>query len=147
MMKPAVIVPEDQPLTLANLAPSRRQKRLALAVALSFLAALLISAGQLANVQLGRIDAFVPAYGTSIFVNDLISAVLLFNQYAILRSRALLAISSGYLFTALMVVPWTLTFPGVFAPNGLLARGCKPRIGCTLYATPVFLRSSSPMPS
>ena len=125
MTKPAVIVPEDQPLTLANLPPSRGQKRLALAVALAFLAALFISAGELANIQLGRVDAFVPAYGTSIFVNDLISAVLLFNQFAILRSRALLAISSGYLFTALMVIPWTLTFPGVFAPDGLLGAGLQ----------------------
>jgi hypothetical protein len=125
MIKPDVIVPDDQPLTLANLAPSRQQKRLALAVALSFLAALFISAGELANIQLGRVDAFVPAYGTSIFVNDLISAVLLFNQFAILRSRALLAISSGYLFTALMVIPWTLTFPGVFAPGGLLGAGLQ----------------------
>jgi signal transduction histidine kinase len=125
MMKPAVIVPEDQPLTLANLSPGRPQKRLALAVALAFLGALFISAGELSNIQLGRIDAFVPAYGTAIFVNDLITAVLLFNQFAILRSRALLAISSGYLFTALMVIPWLLTFPGVFAPGGLLGAGLQ----------------------
>jgi signal transduction histidine kinase len=125
MVKLAVIVPEDQPLTLANLSPGRSQKRLALAVALAFLGALFISAGELANIQLGRIDAFVPAYGTAIFVNDLITAVLLFNQFAILRSRALLAISSGYLFTALMVIPWMLTFPGVFTPGGLLGAGLQ----------------------
>src|SRR5882672_6314407 len=125
MMKRAVIVPEDQPLTLANLSPGRPQKRLALAVALAFLGALFISAGELSNIQLGRIDAFVPVYGTAIFVNDLITAVLLFNQFAILRSRALLAISSGYLFAALMVIPWLLTFPGVFAPGGLLGAGLQ----------------------
>jgi hypothetical protein len=125
MMKPAVIVPEDQPFTLANLSPGRKQRRLALAVALAFLGALFISAGTLSNIQLGRIDAFVPAYGTAIFVNDLITAVLLFNQFAILRSRALLAISSGYLFTALMVIPWMLTFPGLFTPGGLLGAGLQ----------------------
>ena len=125
MMKPAVIVPEDQPLTLATLPPGRAQKRLALAVMLAFLGALFILAGALSNIQLGRIDAFVPAYGTAIFVNDLITAVLLFNQFAILRSRALLAISTGYLFAGLMVVPWMLTFPGVFAPGGLLGAGLQ----------------------
>jgi signal transduction histidine kinase len=125
MMKPAVIVPEDEPLTLANLPPGRPQKRLALAVVLVFLGTLFISAGELSNIQLGRIDAFVPAYGTAIVVNDLITAVLLFNQFAILRSRALLAISTGYLFTALMVIPWMLTFPGVFAPGGLLGAGLQ----------------------
>jgi signal transduction histidine kinase len=124
-MTPALLVPDDQPLTLANLAPGRTQKRLALAVTLTFLATLFVSAGELANVQLGRVDAFVPVYGTAIFVNDLITSVLLFNQFALLRSRALLAISSGYFFTALMVIPWTLTFPGVFAPDGLLGAGLQ----------------------
>jgi signal transduction histidine kinase len=123
--KPAVLVTEDQPLTLSNSAPGRSQKRLAVAVLLAFLTALFLSAGGLSNVQLGRVDAFVPVYGTAIFVNDLITSVLLFNQFAILRSRALLAISNAYLFTALMVIPWTLTFPGVFAPGGLLGAGLQ----------------------
>lgn len=125
MMKPAIIVPEDQPFTLASLSPSRQQRRLALAVVLAFLGALFILAGELSSIQWGRIDAFVPAYGTAIFVNDLITAVLLFNQFAILRSRALLAISTGYLFTALMVIPWMLTFPGAFTPDGLLGAGLQ----------------------
>jgi signal transduction histidine kinase len=125
MTKPAVLVPADQPLTLANVAPGRPQKRLALAVALAFLVALILSAGELSNIQLRRIDPFVPIYGTAIFVNDLITAVLLFNQFAVLRSRALLAISTGYFFTALMVIPWMLTFPGVFAPTGLLGAGLQ----------------------
>jgi hypothetical protein len=75
MMKPAVIVPEDQPLTLSTLPPGRAQKRLALAVVLASLVAFSITAGPLSTFQLGRIDAFVPAYGTAIFVNDLITAV------------------------------------------------------------------------
>jgi signal transduction histidine kinase len=125
MMKQAVIVQGDQSFTLANLSPSRAQKRLALAVVLALLIAFFILAGPLSKIQLGRIDAFVPAYGTAIFVNDLITAVLLFNQFAVLRSRALLVIASGYLFTALMVIPWMLTFPGVFAPGGLLGAGLQ----------------------
>jgi signal transduction histidine kinase len=125
MMKPGVIVPEDQPFTLANSSPGRLQKRLALAIVLVFLGALFIMAGELSNIQWGRLNAFVPAYGTAIFVNDLITSVLLFNQFAILRSRALLAISTGYLFTALMVIPWMLTFPGAFTPNGLLGAGLQ----------------------
>jgi signal transduction histidine kinase len=125
MMKSAVIVPEDQPLTLSTLPPGRVQRRLALAVVLTSLVAFSITAGPLATFQLGRIDAFVPAYGTAIFVNDLITAVLLFNQFAILRSRAILAIASGYLFSGLIVIPWLLTFPGVFTPSGLLGAGLQ----------------------
>jgi signal transduction histidine kinase len=125
MMKQAVIFQEDQPFTLASLSPGRSQKRLALAVILALLGALFVTAGQLSAIQLERIDAFVPAYGTAVFVNDLITAVLLFNQFSILRSRALLAISTGYLCMALMVIPWVLTFPGVFAPGGLLGAGLQ----------------------
>ncbi|SDT54647.1 MASE4 domain-containing protein [Bradyrhizobium canariense] len=124
MIKQAIIVQEDQPFTLASLSPSRPQRRLVLLVALA-LGALFIMAVQHSHIQLGRIDAFVPAYGTAIFVNDLITSVLLFNQFAILRSRALLAISNGYLFMALMVIPWMLTFPGLFTPNGLLGAGLQ----------------------
>src|SRR6266481_3900340 len=50
---------------------------------------------------------------------------MLFAQFAILRSHALLAISSGYLFTALILIPWVLTFPGLFAPGGLLGAGLQ----------------------
>jgi signal transduction histidine kinase len=121
----AVIVREDQPLTLATLPPSRAQRRLALGVVLASLVAFSIMAGPLSTFQLRRIDAFVPAYGTAIFVNDLITAVLLFNQFAILRSRASLAIANGYLFAGLMVIPWLLTFPGVFTPGGLLGAGLQ----------------------
>src|SRR5262249_25287071 len=81
MMKPPVIVPEDQPLTLATLPPGRAQRRAALAVVLILLlGAVFILAGELSNIQLKRIDAFVPAYGTAMLVNDMITAVLLFNQ-------------------------------------------------------------------
>src|SRR5262249_28169412 len=97
----------------------------ALAVVLALLVAFFIAAGPLSTFQPGRIDAFVPAYGTAVFVNDLITAVLLFAQFSILRSRALLAIASGYLYTALIVIPWVLTFPGVFTPGGLLGAGLQ----------------------
>ena len=40
--------------------------------------------------------------------------------FLIYNSRALLALASGYLFTALIVIPHVLTFPGAFSPTGLL---------------------------
>src|SRR6185369_5319462 len=42
------------------------------------------------------------------------TAILLFAQFSILRSRAILLIASGYLFTALILVPYAVTFPGLF---------------------------------
>ncbi|MEA2913769.1 MAG: hypothetical protein QOJ15_5850, partial [Bradyrhizobium sp.] len=117
--------PQEQHFILSSLSPGRAQRRLALAVLLTLLVAFLITDGLLSTVQLGRIDAFVPAYATAMFVNDLITAVLLFAQFSILRSRALLAIASGYLYTALIVIPWMLSFPGVFTPGGLLGAGLQ----------------------
>jgi signal transduction histidine kinase len=110
---------------LSSLSPGRAQERLALAVVLALAIVFFITAGPLSTMQLGEIDAFVPAYATAMFVVDSITAVLLFAQFSILRSRALLVIASGYLFTALMVIPWMLTFPGVFAPGGLLGAGLQ----------------------
>jgi signal transduction histidine kinase len=125
MVKTSAVVPEEQHFILASLAPRQAQRRLAVAVVLALLAALFITAGPLSTIHLGRIDAFVPAYATAVFVNDSITAVLLFAQFSILRSRALLVIASGYLFTALVVIPWLLTFPGVFTPGGLLGAGLQ----------------------
>jgi signal transduction histidine kinase len=126
MVKTAPVVPEEQHFLLSSLSPGRAQRRLALAVVLALLVVFfIIEVGPLSTIQLGRIDAFVPAYATAMFVTDSITAVLLFAQFSILRSPALLAIASGYLFTALMLIPWMLTFPGVFTPGGLLGAGLQ----------------------
>jgi signal transduction histidine kinase len=119
MAKTAAAVPEEQHFILSTLSPSLAQRRLALVVVLALVAAFVITAGPLSTIQLGRIDAFIPAYAAAMFVIDSITAVLLFAQFSILRSCALLVIASGYLFTALILIPWMLTFPGVFAPTGV----------------------------
>ena len=97
-------VPEGQHFILSRVSPGPAQRRLALAVVLALLVAFAIAAGPLSTIQVTRIDAFVPIYATAMLVSDSITAVLLFAQFSILRSRALLVIASGYLFTALMVV-------------------------------------------
>jgi PAS domain S-box-containing protein len=124
-MKTTAAAPGEHDFMLSSLSPSLAQKRLAIGLVLVLLVAFLLIAGPLSSVQLARIDAFVPAYASAMFVNDSITAVLLFAQFSILRSRALLAIASGYVFTALMLVPWMLTFPGVFASSGLLGAGLQ----------------------
>jgi signal transduction histidine kinase len=121
MQKPVAVHPEEQHFSLTNSPPGPAQKRLALVVVLGLLAVfVLIMAGPLSSIQTGRIDAFIPIYLTAMFVNDSITAILLYAQFSILRSRATLVIASGYLFTALMLIPCILTFPGVFKPGGLI---------------------------
>lgn len=85
--------------------------------------AIFLAAVPFAKVPLAQVWAFIPSYESAIVINDLITAVLLFGQFNILRSRALLVLASGYLFTACMAVPHALTFPGLVAPTGLLGAG------------------------
>jgi Membrane-associated sensor, integral membrane domain len=119
----APTVPEEHRFILSALSPSLAQRRLALAVIIALVLAFLIMVGPLSTFQPGRIDAFIPTCATALFVTDLITAVLLFAQFSIVRSRALAVLASEYLFAALIVIPWMLTFPGVFAPGGLLGAG------------------------
>ena len=47
---------------------------------------------------------------------DAITAILLFTQFAILRSSALLVMAIGYAYAALILIPYLLTFPELFGP-------------------------------
>ena len=123
--KTAPMASDERDFMLSSLAPSRAQKRLAFAVVLVLLVAFFVTTAFLSRIKVPRIVPFVPMYAATMFVNDSITAILLFAQFSILRSRALLAISGGYLFTALMLIPWMLTFPGVFTPGGLLGAGLQ----------------------
>ena len=85
-------------------------------------AALFAIAVPFAGVPLAPVPAFVASYQSALAINDIITAVLLLSQFAILRSRALLFLASGYLFTAAAAVVHALTFPGLFTPAGLFER-------------------------
>jgi signal transduction histidine kinase len=113
-------VPEDQYFVLSNLPPSPGQKRLALGIVLGLMVTLYLVVGLFGGIQLGTIYSFVAVYTTGMFVTDSITAILLYAQFSILRSRAILVIASGYLFTAFLIVPYVLAFPDVLAPNGLV---------------------------
>jgi signal transduction histidine kinase len=117
----AVTVPEEDFFVLSSLSPSRTQKRLALFVVLSILAVyVFIVSGLSSSIRLVEVAPFTPIYATAMFVSDLVTAMLLFAQFSIVRSRATLIIASGYLFTTLILIPWFLTIPGAFAADGLI---------------------------
>jgi signal transduction histidine kinase len=118
----AHIYTNEGPLFLSTLTADRGERRLALGVVLVSVF-LFILAVPFAKVQLTPVQAFIPIYESVLVINDLITAVLLFGQFHILRSRALLVLACGYLFTAFLTVAHALTFPGLFAPTGLLGAG------------------------
>jgi signal transduction histidine kinase len=115
---------EERLILPVTLPPDGRQKRLAFIVALlvpvPFIA--IIPIGQ---IQLPRIDSYIPVVDTVMLINDSIAATLLLDQFSIMRSPSLLALAGGFLFTAFLIVPHALTFPGAFAPNGLLGAGLQ----------------------
>jgi signal transduction histidine kinase len=107
----------ERPVLLSALPPTRRQERLALALAVLLFAALLATLPY-GNREMPRSDAFIPIVDTILFLSDLITAVLLYAQFSVLRSPGLLALATGYLYTAIIIVPHLVTFPGVFAVSG-----------------------------
>ncbi len=115
---------------LSSSPPDERERATALVIAVASVLTL-AGAAPFARVQLPEVTAFIPAYQAALLITDLITAVLLYGQFARARSFALLALASGYLFDALMIVPHTLSFPGVFAATGLLGAG--PQTTAWLY--------------
>lgn len=111
-------------LGLIKLQPSSRQNRVALA-AVAALAVAVAAVAPFAATPLPRSAAFIPFLNATILVTDLITAILLFVQFSISRLRGLLVLSGGYLFTALIVIPHALTFPGAFSETGLLGAGVQ----------------------
>lgn len=111
-----------RPKLLSTLPATREQRRFAGAV-VALSGVFFLIAAPIAKWPLPQVWAFIPIYQSIVVVNDLITALLLFGQFRMLRSRALLLLASGYLFTGFMAVAHALTFPGLFAPTGLLHAG------------------------
>lgn len=107
---------------LSGQVPGHRTYRMARVVVLSSLLFFVVIA-PFASVPLVQLPAFIPIYESVLIANDLITAVLLFGQCVITRSRALLMLAGGYLFTATTASGHLLSFPGLFAPSGLLGSG------------------------
>jgi hypothetical protein len=117
-------VAQSQTPLISSAPPSRVQKRAAFVTAMLLLV-VFFSVLPFAHVRLERLDVFLPIVATILFLTDLISATLLYAHFAILRSWSLRLLAGGYLFCALIIVPYALTFPGAFAPNGLLHAGLQ----------------------
>ena len=99
-----------------------RERRFALAAVLASLL-FFCAALPFAKIPLAQVPAFVAACGSALVICDLITAVLLFGRYTVLRAPALLVLAGGYLFCALIAVSHALTYPNLFSPAGLLGAG------------------------
>lgn len=102
--------------------PAQRLIALALAVFITLVA--------LATMPYARtpgpvIAAFIPIGVTAVILLDLITALLFLLQYHRHGRPSTLALGCAYLYTGLVVIPYILTFPGVFSPDGLLGAGSQ----------------------
>jgi PAS domain S-box-containing protein len=113
---------DDQSIFLSTAPATSRDRTLALAV-VGVSSVLFACVVPFAGTPLTPVPAFVASYQSALAANELITAILLYSQFAILRSRALLLLASGYLFTAAAALVHAVTFPGLFAPAGLLGGG------------------------
>ncbi len=136
---------DERNIFLSTMLASRSDRRTALAV-VCISAVLFLCAVPFAGVPLTPLPAFVASYHSALAINYLFTALLLFSQFAITRSRAMLLLASGYLFTAMAAIVHALTFPGLFAPGGLLGAGPRPASGSTSSGMADFRSWSSAMP-
>jgi signal transduction histidine kinase/CheY-like chemotaxis protein/HPt (histidine-containing phosphotransfer) domain-containing protein len=117
-------VPSVESAFLSTLPADSRHWRLAAGVVgISLL--IFVAAAPFARVALTPVPAFIPIYQSAVITNDVITAVLLFGHYRFLRTPTLLVLVCGYLFCALMAAAHALSFPGLFAPGGVLGGGSQ----------------------
>src|SRR3984893_5630277 len=119
-----MLAPGARNIFLSTLPASKADRRLALIV-VSISIVLFVLAVPYAGVPLTPVPAFVASYQSALAVNDIITAILLYSQFGALRTRALLLLATGYLFTAAAASVHALSFPGLFTPEGLLGGGSQ----------------------
>lgn len=115
---------------ISTLRPGRPERLLAFGAVVASIA-VFAALAPFAKTQLAPVWGFVPIYQSALAVCDLLTAALFIGQYSILFWRPLLLLAGGYLFCASMAIAHTLSFPGLFAPTGLLGAG--PQTTAWLY--------------
>lgn len=113
---------DDDSAFLSRAAVGPRELRVCLAL-IGISAVVFVICVPFVRLPLQPSPAFVAMYNAVSILNDFTTCIILFGQFNILRSRALLALASGYLFASLISVIQLLTFPGMFAATGLLGAG------------------------
>src|SRR5438132_9454623 len=109
----------------ATLVPATRGQRRFAAIVVAASALIFVVLAPFAKTPLSPVWGFIPTYEAALVVNDLVTAALLFAQFNFFRSRSLLLLACGYLFTSVIAAAHALTFPGLFSATGLLGAGAQ----------------------
>src|SRR3954453_20407237 len=100
---------DERNIFLSTMPATRSDRTPALAV-VGVSSVLFACAVPFAGMPLAPVPAFVSSYQSALAINDVITSILLFSQFTVLRTRALLLLASGYLFTAASAIVHALTF-------------------------------------
>ncbi len=130
---------DDQIVTSPH--ATRTQFIVAITVSVALLAALAATT-PFARELTKDTEAILPAYAAATTVLEVVTSALLLALYNVQRSPALLILASGYLFSALMIPAWALTFPGAFTM--LWPRFRPPNHGGDRRRAPAWLSSFRP---
>src|SRR5262245_18991456 len=114
--------PQEGEALLSTMPAGSEHRRHALIV-VAVATIIVLLAAPFARVPLPPAWAFISIQESAMLVINLITAVLLLEQFSVLRSRALLVLAAGYLYAALMAIPHLLPSPGTFARARLLGDG------------------------
>ncbi len=108
--------------SLINVPATARLRRWALGVAVVLIVAanLVVPFAQHPGPVL---ELYLPIWATVAIVADLLTAYILFGQFMGSRVLAIAALAGTYLFSGLILIPYIMTFPGVFTATGLLDAG------------------------
>jgi signal transduction histidine kinase len=115
-------VRDDEGAFLSRAAVGSRELRVCLAL-IGISAVVFVICVPYVRMSVQPSPAFVAVYNSVSILNDFTTSVILFGQFRILRSRALLVLASGYLFASLISIVQLLTFPDMFVAGGLLGAG------------------------
>jgi signal transduction histidine kinase len=109
-------------LGLFDTPPTRTQARFA-RIVVGLMIASMVLIFPVSDMACREVDSFLPTMEAFVLLGELITAALLYAQATVFRSQALIVLATGYLFDAILLVPHALTFPGAFAPDGMLGGG------------------------
>lgn len=111
--------------------PAGRSERRVAIVAVVVTGLAFVALAPVAGQPAARSGLFLPVYESVQVLCDLITAVFLFGQVGVARSRPLLVLAGGYLYCATLATFHMLTFPGLFSEHGLFGAG--PQTAAWLY--------------
>jgi signal transduction histidine kinase len=117
--RPAQAAAADFPLAITSLPIDPKQRRTAVGVMIAVLLVEL-AAAPFAYLPVVHIGSFIPVLQSVMCILHLITAVLLFSQYAVWPRFATLAIASGFVISGLFAFLQTLAYPDAYAASGII---------------------------